>query len=255
MQKTNILILLAAIVWAFVSCGKENDPVPDLPEWEKNNTVSIQFYSRLSNEKLFKTDDYSAVISRIHANQNQVAVLHRVDAVYNSTEILNPMVPIAAETVKIPVFAWNRYSGTRVEGSGILIGHTIAEMKNTPVSEGCNHFTVPVTMVTATGSINMTFTSISFENENQLTTGAATIKEKLDDKTVLAGVAAKTLQNKLKTAFPEGNYRVEIIESTDGKANQIIFVITGPKWIVREHKEVAVGTDGISCYDIKIEKL
>jgi len=250
-----LLILLAISFWAFVSCGKKDDPSPELPEGEKDNTVSIQFYSRFSNEKLFNTGDYSAVISRIRANQNHVAVLHRVDAVYNLSEIQNPMVSIAAETVKIALFAWNRYSGTRVEGSGILIGHTVAEMKNTPISDGCSYFTIPVTIVTANGSINMTFASISFENENQLTTGVATIKEKLDDKTVLVGVAAKTLQNKLKSEFPEGNYKFEVIESVEGKTTQFIFVVTTRQWVVREYKEVTVGSDGISCFDLKIEKL
>jgi hypothetical protein len=248
MQKTNILVILSVILWAFVSCGKGKDPSPYMPEWGKNSTISIQFYSRLSNEKLFKTEDYSAVISRIRANKNHVAVLHRIDAVNNLSEIQNPMVTIAAEAVKIPLFAWSRYSGTRVEGSGILVGQTIAEMKNIPISDGCSYFSVPLT---ANGSIILNFASITFENENQLTTGVATIKEKLNDQTVLVGVAAKTLQNKLKIEFPEGNYRIETIESTD----QIIFVITSPKWIVLEYKEVAVGTDGISCYDIKIEKL
>ncbi len=255
MQRNYILILLAISLWAFVSCGKEENPLPDLPEWKKNNTVVVQFYSKLSNETLFGTNDYSSVINHIRINQSQVAVLHRADAVYNLTQMQNPMVAIAEETVKIPVFAWNRYSGTRVEGSGILIGHTVAEMKNTPVSDGCNYFTVPVTMVTTSGSVNMTFASVCFENESQLTAGAAIAKQKLDDKTVLVGVVEKALQNKLKSEFPEGAYRTETIESKNGKADQTIFVITSPKWIVREHTEVAVGTDGILCFDIKIEKL
>jgi hypothetical protein len=255
MKKNDILILLAISLWAFVSCGKDDDPSPDLPEWKKNNTVTIQFYSKLNNQTLFGTADYSSVTNRIRSNQNHVAVLHRVDAVYSSAEIQNPMVAIGAETVKIPFFAWNRFSATKAEGSGILIGHTVAEMKNTLISDGCSYFTVPVTTVTASGSINMVFASVCFENESQLAAGATMVKEKLDDKTVLVGVAGKALQNKLKSEFPEGTYRVEIIESKDGKASQIIFVITSHKWIVREHEEVAVGPDGISCVDLKIEKL
>lgn len=255
MKKNDILILLAISLWAFVSCGKDDDPSSDLPEWKKNNTVTIQFYSKLNNQMLFGTADYAAVTSRIKANQNQVAVLHRVDAVYNLTEIQNPMVAIAAETVKIPLFAWSRFSETKAEGSGILIGHTIAEMKNTPISDGCSYFTVPVTMVTASGSINMIFASICFENESHLAAGATMVKEKLDDKTVLVGVAGKALQNKLKSGFSEESYRIETIESNDGKADQIIFVITSQKWVVREHTKTAVGADGISCFDLKIEKL
>lgn len=252
MQKINILILLAVSLWAFGSCGKEDDSSPDLPEWGKNNTVSIQFYSRLSNEKLFNTGDYSAVVSRIRTNQNHVAVLHRADAVYGSSEILNPMVSIAAETVKIPLFAWNRYAGTQVEGSGILIGQTISKMENISISDGCSYFSVPIM---ANGTINMNFTTISFENENQLTAGLPTIKEKLDEKTVLIGVSAKTLRSKLESEFSGGNYRFETIECSGGKATQLLFVVTTQKWLVREHAEVSIGSDGIFCFDLKIEAL
>lgn len=252
MQKINILILLAVCSWAFVFCGKKDDPSTDLPEWGEKNTVPIQFYSRLSNEKLFNTDDYSAVTSRIRASQSYVAVLHRVDAAYSLTEMQNPMVTIAAEAVKIPLFAWTRYSDMRIEGSGILVGQTVAEMRNTPISDGCCYVSVPLT---ANGSINLNFASIAFENETQLTKSVATIKEKLDNKTVLVGVGAKTLQNKLKSEFTEGNYRFETIERADGKATQFIFIVTSPKWKIYEYKETAVGTDGISCFDIKIEKL
>lgn len=252
MQRTNILIILSAMLWAFVSCGKGKDPSPDLPDWGKNSTISIQFYSRLGNDKLFRTEDYSAVIGRIRVNQNHIAVLHRVDAVYNLSEMQNPTVIIAAEAVKIPLFAWSRYSSAQVEGSGILLGQTVTEMKNTPISDGCAYFSVPVL---ANGGININFATLTFENENQLTTGIPIIKTKLDDKTVLVGVAAKTLQSKLKIAFPEGNYHLETIEPKDAKATQVIFIVTTPKWGLDECKETAVGTDGISCYDINIEKL
>lgn len=252
MQKINILILLVVGFWAFVSCGKEDDPSPEPPEWDKANTRSIQFYSRLNNSQLFNTSDFAAVTGRIRTSQSYITILHRIDAVSGLTEMQNPIVTIAEETGKIPIFIWSRYSGTRVEGSGILVGQTIAEMKNTPISDGCNYFSVPLT---ANGSINMKVASITFENENQLATGIAAIKEKPDDQTVLIGVAAKALQTKLKSAFSEENYRAEFVESKNGNTNQIIFVITSLKWVVREHNEVAVGADGISCFDIKIEKL
>lgn len=252
MKKINILILLAISLAIFISCGKEDNPSPDLPEWEKNNTVSIQFYSRLSNEKLFSTTDYSAVISRIRSKSNHVAVLHRADAVYGTSEILNPMVTIAAETVKIPLFAWNRYSVARAEGSGILIGQTITKAENTSINDGCSYFSVPIM---ANGTINMNFTTISFENENQLTAGFATIKEKLDEKTILIGVSAKTLRSKLESEFSGGNYRFETIECSGGKATQLLFVVTTQKWLVREHAEVPIGSDGIFCFDLKIEAL
>ncbi len=251
MRKINILILLALCFSLFASCGKEDDSSSDLPDGGEDKTFSIQLYSRLNDAQLFNTDDFAAVIGRIRSSQSYITILHRVDAVYNSPGMRNPLVSIAEETVKIPVFIWNRYEGTRVEGSGILSGQTIREMTNTPISDGCSYFSLPLT---ANGSVAMNVASITFENENQLATGVATIKEKLNDQTVLVGIAAKALQNKLKSEFAEENYRIEIIEGKEEKTNQIIFVVTSPKRAVREHKETVTGTDGISCFDIKIDK-
>ncbi len=252
MQKIKILILLAVSVSIFASCGKDGDSPPDLPDGGKKVTFPIQLYSRLNNRSLFSTDDFAAVTGRIRTSQSYLTILHRVDAVYNSPGMRNPLHSVAEETGKIPVFILNRYAGTRVEGSGILVGQTIREMTNIPVSEGCSYFLLPLM---ANESINMKITSITFENENQLATGVATIKEKLDDQTVLVGMAAKALENKLKAEFSEGNYRIEFIEGKNENTNQIIFVITSRKWTVGEHQETAVGTDGISCFDIEIEKL
>ncbi|MGV8138231.1 MAG: hypothetical protein AB2L20_23725 [Mangrovibacterium sp.] len=252
MRKINILILLALSFALFASCGKEDDSPPDSPDGEKKVTFPIQLYSRLNNSQLFNTDDFAAVTGRIRTSQSYFTILHRVDAVYNSPGMRNPLVSIAEETGKIPVFIRNRYADTRVEGSGILVGQTIREMSNTPVSDGSCYFSLPLM---ANGSVNMNIASITFENENQLATGVVTIKEKLDDQTVLVGMAAKALENKLKAEFSEGNYRIEFIEGKNENTNQIIFVITSRKWTVGEHQETAVGTDGISCFDIEIEKL
>lgn len=252
MQRINILILLAVSFSLFASCGKEDDSPPDSPDGGKKVTFPIQLYSQLNNSSLFSTDDFAAVTGRIRTSQSYFTILHRVDAVYNSPGIQNPLVSIAEETGKIPVFIRNRYAGTRVEGSGILVGQTIREMKNTPVSDGCSYFSMPLM---ANESINMNIASVTFENENQLATGVATIKEKLDDQTVLVGIATKTLKNRLKSEFPEGNYRIEFIEGKNENTNQIIFVITSLKWAVGKHQETTIGTDGISCFDIEIEKL
>lgn len=252
MQKINILFLLIVSFWLFVSCGKEENPSTDLPEPGTKNLVLIQAYSRFNNQKLFSTNDYSAVINQIRSNQNYVALLHRVDAALGSAGTQNPMVTIAAETVRIPLFAWTRYADVRIEGSGILVGQTITELKNTRTSDGCSYVSVPLTV---NGNISMNFASITFEDETQLAAGVAAIKEKIDDKTVLLGFAAKTLLNKLKAEFPEGIYRFETLDRTGGNATQFLFLLTKTKWKLDEYKEKAVGTDGISCFDLKIEKL
>lgn len=252
MQKINILLLLTVSFWSFVSCGKEENPSTDLPEWGKNNTVLIQAYSRFNNQKLFNTNDYSAVINQIRSNQNYVVLLHRVDASFALTEAQNPTVTIAAETERIPLFAWTRYANMDIEGSGILVGQTIVEMKNTPISNGCCFASVPLTV---NGNIKLNFASVTFENETQLTAGIATIKEKLNDKTVLLGFAAKTLQNKLKVEFSEESYRFETMDHSGGNVSQFLFLLTSSKWKLHEYKETTVGTDGISCFDLKIENL
>jgi len=252
MRKINILILLSISFWIFISCGKGENTSTDLPEWGTNTSVLIQVYSRFNDQKLFNTNDYSAVISQIRNNKNSVVLLQRVDAAISSTGIKNPLVTIASEAVRIPLFAWTRYAGAQIEGSGILVGQTITEMKNIAISDSCCYVSVPLTV---NGSISMNFASITFKNETQLITGVATIKESLDDKTMILGFAAKTLQNKLEAEFSGEAYCFETMESSRENATQFLFLLANPKWKLDEYKETTVGTDGIFCFDLKLEKL
>ena|GEM_PF-2644458 len=251
-QKRSSLLFLALSLTMYISCNKSNDPAEQLPEWNKNRTITIQFYSRLTKESLFKTADYSQAMNQIRSGNQQVAVFHRADVIYETAVTVNPTVSVASEAGKVPFFVCNRYSGNRAEGSGILIGHTVARMEAIPVSTGCTWFLVPTRVNTA---IAMNFATISFENESQMTSGAEIIRKNLTDETVLVGVVDKTHKDKLTSEFAAKSYRVSLIESTNSQASQSLFVLTTQKWVVREHTETPIGTDGILSFNLQIEAL
>ncbi len=224
----------------------------ELPEWNKNNAVTILFLSKLNNETLFSGTEYSAVASAVRKTANSVTVLHRADVVYNGNKIQNPTISIASEIRRTGLFSRIRYSGEKVEGTGILIGQTITEMGNTTLSDESACFSVPIT---ANGSVPMTFSFVSFENESQLNAGLAAVKEKLTDETVWVGVINKALQEKLKSEFSGGDYRLEIVESNETRETQLVFVLTTLNWLVREHTKTSVGSDSVICLNFKIEAL
>lgn len=248
----NQFLFLTLSLTVCISCGKGDDPAGELPDWNKNRTATIQLYSRLNNEPLFNTADYSQVLSSVRSNLHQVAVLHRADVVYGTAAIVNPTISIASEAGKVPFFARNRYSGDKAEGSGVLIGHTVSEMKTIPISSGCSWFSVPTR---ANLSIAMIFATVTFDNESQLSPGAEVIRKNLNDGTVLVGVVSKTLKDKLASEFSAGSYRFEIVESTGNQVNQLVFVLTTLKWVLRQHTETPVGTDGVLNFNLQIESL
>ncbi len=252
MKLLNRILLMALSAAALVSCDKGSDPEPELPAWNKNRTATIQFYSRFTNEPLFKNADYVPVVSRIRSSVQQVAVLHRSDAVYGASDPVNPMAAVAAVAGKVPFFLLNRIVGQRAEVSGILIGHTVAKMETVSVSDGSRLLSLPTR---ANASISMTFACVAFENESQVTSGAEIIRKNLTEATVLVGVAPVALKQKLSSEFAAPNCRLVTIESTSSAGNQLVFVLTTLKWVVREHTETAVGAEGISCLDIQIEAL
>lgn len=250
LQHVKRILFLAMSAAIIISCGNDDDQVEELPEWNKDRTAVIQVYSRLNNEPLFKDGDYTGVTSRLGSRSSQVAVLHRADVVYGAENTENPTVSVAAGTGKVSFFACNNLSSGRAEGTGILIGHTVASMECIPVSSGCTWFSVPVK---ANNYIDMTFASISFEHESQVTPGIEVIRKNMNDKTVLVGLADQSLKNMLAAGFSSSSYRLVPVESTG--AGQFVFVLTTLKWIVREHTEMQVGDGDMVSFDIQIEAL
>jgi hypothetical protein len=246
-------LFLGVVLLFCSSCGKDNNDEPGLPEWNKEHTATIQFYSRLNQESLFTGLDYGEVITRIKSSVQQIAVLDRADVVYTETGITNPTVSIASQCSRIPLFAAGSYSEKQVNGTGVLIKHTVTESKSINVAPGASMLTVSSHVNT---SIPILFSTLSIDNENQIETGMEAITSNvITHGAVVIGTIEKSLTEKLASLFPSKTFRFVTIDSSQPSTGRVIFVLTSLKWVVRESSEIILNNTGLSCIDIKIEAL
>jgi hypothetical protein len=251
MKISNILWFTLALILCF-SCGKD-DETPSLPEWNKEHTATVQFYSRFNQTSLFGDDNYTQVISGIQSATQQIVVLDRADVVYSETGIVNPTVSIASSAGRVPLFVAGSLTGERVEGTGVLIKHTITESGSVNVAPGAAMFTV---LTKVNNSIPITFSTLSLNNENQISTGLDAITSNIvNNGAVLVGSIDKALKDKLASKFPSKTFRLATVESNQPGASRIIFVLSSLKWVLRESAEVHVNDNGLSRIDLKIEAL
>ncbi|SHF88398.1 hypothetical protein SAMN05444274_11184 [Mariniphaga anaerophila] len=251
-KELNIFFWTALSMILLVACSKNNETEQDESPWNKNNTVTIQFYSRLNNETLFQTSSYTELVNQLQNQPHRVAILHCADASLNTANQLNPTVSIAAQAGKVPLFNKSSLSDNEVRGSGVLIGHTTTEMKTLPVADGCTWFSIPTY---GSPILFMSFSTISFEEGTHISPGATIIRENIDDETVMIGTINKTLREQLESEFPSEIYRFVSIEGTSSANSQAIFILTTKRWIVRESTEIQIDNKKISSFQIQVEKL
>ncbi|HEX3006128.1 MAG TPA: hypothetical protein VHO90_00775 [Bacteroidales bacterium] len=246
-------LFLGVVLLFCSSCGKDSNDEPGLPEWNKEHTATIQFYSRLNQESLFTGLDYSEVTTRIKSSVQQIAVLDRADVVYSETGITNPTVSIASQCSRVPLFVADSYNESQINGTGVLIKHTLTESKSINIAPGAGMLTVATQVNT---SIPLLFSTLSINNESQIETGLAAITSNVTTHgAVLVGTIDKSLADKLASRFPSKSFRFVTIESSEPNTGRLIFVLTSLKWVMRESSEIILNNTGLSCIDIKIEAL
>lgn len=248
------LILAAGLVIVLMSCRKGDDPEPQLPDWNKNRTTTIQVYSRLNNAPLMSQgeNDASPVSSRIRSAQHSVALLDRADVSLTGGSMGNPAVYLAAASQKVPLFSLNRFSAQTAEGNGVLIGHTYVRSDIMPLSGGTSFLKADTR---ANASIAMTFATVSFDASGQIDAGANAIISNITESTVVVGLVNKELVDLLKAKFSNPVYRFETLTSSKASASRAVYVVSSKKWILRETTESTVGNNGISVFDLQIEAL
>ena len=251
-KKSGLFLFPVLCSILFISCSTENDIADqEESEWNKNNTITIQFYTGLTNKTLFVSDNYTELVNRLRVNSHRVAVLHHADVFLNTGTTVNATVSVAARAGKVPLFSPELFSDNCIEGSGILIGHTTSKMKTVPFAGG-NYISVPTF---GTVFIPMTFAFLSLDTEEQIVQGVKIIRENLNSETVLVGTVNKSLYTQLESAFQSDFYRIFVIGNANSASTEVIFVLTLQKWIVRDFTETPICDNKIYGFDIQIEAL
>jgi len=249
-------LMLLAVSLMVMSCGKdpEPDPGPELPDWNKTRTTTVLVLGRMNNAPLMQqaSSDLEAVSGLIRSTVHSVALLHRADVVSGGLFTSNPVVAVGASAKRVPLFALHAYKDEVAEGTGMLIGHTYAKSEMIPVAGGTSFLKVDTK---ANASIPMIFGTVSIDQQSQITAAAQLVKTHLTDGTVVAGMVSKTLAAQWKGEFPQSQYRFELVESTTASATQSIYVVSKSKWVLREATENALGSSGISVFNLQIESI
>ena len=255
MKNRIILFLTAGLMTLFnYSCEKESDPVYELPEWNRNRTTTVQVVSTFTNTPILlggvSAADFTDISNRIRSGTQSVTLLHRADATMGSGAY-NPAISMGAKSLRVPLFALHRFSGQKVEGTGVLINHSYVRSEITMVADGCSFLKVDTR---ANAFIPMTFATVSFDSQSHLEAGAAAIRNNMTDATVVAGLVKKDLSDQLKAKFSDATYRFSTAEIKGAQSTQVIFVVSSKKWVLRDFSENMAGS-GTTVVNLQIEAL
>lgn len=262
MNIKNILysILFLSAVFVLNACddkpeipGDDTYEAPAPPDAVNSyNLFTLEFYSRLTEENLFGTASYDAVVSRLSTNQTNLAYLFdRSDISLGQT---SAVVDIAWKSKKNAFFVQNNTSDNIIEGTGIIVRQLVPVFPGTFNSDslfiaGCSlsaplYTTTPVTLLTC---------RLNEEYHIELLTRY--FSQSTNANKVIAGTVLSEMEDDLRDYLKHHlkNFRISTLSSTQtGKAYKI-FVLSPVNFVCREFQELAVGE--FPMYQIKIEYL
>jgi len=262
MKIKNILysILFLSTVFVMNACddkpeipGDDTYEAPEPPAAINNyNLFTMEFYSRLTEEPLFGTVSYDAVVSRLSSNQTNLAYLFdRSDITIGQT---SAVVDIAWKSKKNAFFVQNNTADNVIEGTGMIVRQLVPVFPGTFNSDslfiaGCAlsaplYTTTPVTLLTC---------KLKEDYQIKILSGyfsQSTSSNKVVVGTMLSGME-DTLRDYLKHHLK--NFRIAVLSSTQtGKAYKI-FILSPVNFVCRGFQELTVGE--FPMYQIKIEYL
>jgi hypothetical protein len=141
LNKTSRLAPLLAllVMTAFIACDDQNSEIPDTgyvaPDPPstvvEGNLFTIDFFSRLNDETLFQSNDYTELVSYILSNNSSLAFFfNRSDATIGEPD---PVVNVAWKTKLNPFFVPGGSGDGTIEGTGLIFRSLITAY------EGVNH--------------------------------------------------------------------------------------------------------------------
>ena len=249
--KTGLLLIAVLLL---NSCSNDNpasEPKENLPEWDKSQTASLCFVSKLNGEALLtKETDEEAIHTQLRTGSFQAILLDRCDVSYSGAPVYNPAVALAKKLNCVPVFARNQWNGSVCEGSGILLPHTLSRQDETEIAPGCYSKTVQA-YLTSSRKEPMELTTVSFQSEAQVQKAGSPLLKLIRQGGIIVGTIRKELLPQLETWVKEnGTLRLETIESA---SSYRLFVLGSQRWVVRNSETKPSGS--IQYIHLQIERL
>jgi hypothetical protein len=246
-----------------VACNDDNNvqepPVdegyvaPEPPtEINEYNLFAVEFYSKLTDENLFKGTSYEPVINHINSEKKTLFFFFdRTDMTPNQS---SPVVDMAWKTKNVPFFVQNNSGSGTVEGTGVITRQLVsaypgAYIDNSLFIAGCN-VTVPLYQ---TNHFSLMTCKINEKSQFDLLAkrqinGAESVQ-------IVIGTINAELEDDFKEYLRHAltDFRVAVRASAQPGKTYKLFILSPVNFVVREVTETAVGN--FPLYQCKIEYL
>ncbi|MBP8944845.1 MAG: hypothetical protein KBG25_02905 [Paludibacteraceae bacterium] len=261
MMKIKIYILVI-LVLATGSCNSNKTaiepedlgyeaPVPPVTV-NQSNVFTIEFYSLLNNEPLFKNYDYKSVVDHITGNKIALAYLFdRSDIELGETPSI---VDIAWKSKMNSFFIQNNVDEKEIEGTGMIVRPLVNVFEGIAIVDsfyigGCTllaPLSQPVSIILMTCKITQNF---------QFSMIAKYIGELFPTNKVIVGTLKNDMEEEMKTylKYHLKNFRLSFYSPEKQQNTYKIFFLTPVNFVCREVTRTMI--ENIPMYECKIEYL
>lgn len=223
--------------------------------WDKSRTTKVLVISDLSAGNLFPNANYSSVVNKIKATEQNAILLTNTNVSFSATEMLNPAAKVAHQSLYMPYFVPRGKTGSEYLGNTILLGQALNDMQQTVLTADCWMFQAEIPF---TSSLKMRFSSATFSSDDQIAAAVSSIKNNLFVSTLVVGTVKRSLSSKLEsslsTALTKDSYMLNIIDNANKSSEYCIYILGSSKWKLRDMSETAISGD-IKSFLIQIELL
>lgn len=260
-MQTSYKILLLLIL-TFVSCNSDKTTIepedlgyeaPSPPTTvNQSNVFTIEFYSSLNNEPLFKNNDYKSVVDHISGNKIALAYLFdRSDVEFGNTP---SVVDIAWQSKMNSFFIQNNVNDERIEGTGMVVRSLINVFEGIAIVDslyigGCALF-APLSQ-----PLSITLMSSKIGQNYQLPILTKYIGELFPTNKVIVGTLKNDMEGEMKTylKYHLKNFRLSFYSPENQQNIYKIFFLTPVSFVCRDVTRTMIGN--IPMYECKIEYL
>lgn len=253
--KADMMPVLICFIFLIISgCSSNEDPVPEPDkEWDKTRTIKVMFVSNLSDLNPYSNDNYDEVSSYIKASDSHITILDKAN-VTHAPQRNNPGNKIAVLAGRFPLFVPISTTNSEYMGSSVLFDGPVHEMEQRSVADECRM--MPITVDIKQG-LTVRTALLSFDAQNQISASGNLFNSAQALSTLITGTVSRnlipTLQS-ITSTLPSESYSLEIIENSDKKSKNVIYLFGSSKWKFRNVTEENVDQN-LKSFLIEVEFL
>jgi len=260
-MKLKFFLYIFSVCLFFSACKEPEPPIveengyeaPDAPTTiNLTNLVTVEFFSKLTDETLFNSTDYQAVESHILAATSPLAFFFdRSDVSIGSK---SPVVEIALGSKLKSFFIQNNITDTQIEGTGMIVKPLVPNFEGCGIPDslylaGCT-LAAPLSQPTV-----LTLMTCKLNAYPQFPLLVSQLGDGLKTNKLVFGTIAKDISDSLKNylKFNLQDFRLAFTSSEDTNTKYSIFYLTPVEFVHRETTEWTIS--GLPMYQCKIEYL